>query len=171
MDYYQPAGFANPPLRSGHFLTSVFYSHQLATQTVAEMKTDRPEKEIILAGYLGLTDFLTLQTNIAIIPDQTILELRDPQVGKDKLKFNIRPQVMLSYRPLSNLEIFGDFYFINQTTDYGEKGTMRDVPVEIDPITGIPIYEPRLVFQPAGPSIEFESTMIRFGFTYLGTLW
>ena len=172
MDYYQPVGFSNPPLRSGNFLTTVYYYHQLATLTQNNLETDTPKREINVAGYFGLTDNLTVQTNLIFYPEQTIYELGEPQVGKDKLKFNIRPQVTHSYRPLSNFEIFTDLSIINQTIEYGEKEFLRDVPVAYDPLTGEPtIVEQRLVFQPALPAVKSESTVIRFGFTYLGTLW
>jgi hypothetical protein len=78
LDFYQPIGFVNPPLRSGHFITSAFYSQQNATTTQVGLKSDRLEQKIALIGYLGLTDYLTLQTNFTLFPDQTIYELPDP---------------------------------------------------------------------------------------------
>ena len=171
MDYYLPVGFVNPPLRSGHFLTSIFYFNQYTTITQEGLKTDTPKREISLIGYLGLTDYLTLQTNVTLIPDQTIYKLHHPQAGKDKLEFNIRPQFKLSYRPVSNFEIFGDLYFTDHTTEFGEKSRLQDVVVGIDPISGDPIIEKTLITQPALPSLQSQSTVVRFGFTYLGTFW
>jgi hypothetical protein len=72
---------------------------------------------------------------------------------------------------VSNLEIFGDVYFMDQTTKFGERNMIQDVIVGIDPASGDPIFEQQVVSQPAIHPVQPESTVVRFGFTYLGTIW
>jgi len=123
-----------------------------------------------LNGYLGITDQLTLRTNLILSPDQTVHKISKGGKGEDKNKFYFSPQITLSFRPSSGIEIFGDIAYLDMERMFGPTQEYRSVPVGYDS-TGSVIYDRLLVTSPALPKIDYKSAKFKIGITYFGKLW
>jgi hypothetical protein len=170
IEYYVPAGFINPLLKSGQLITSLFYFGDQITTKQDMDKTKFSSKDINFLGYLGITDKLTLKTRLVLSPPQTIEEFVEGGTGGNKNKFSISPELSLSYRPKINFEIFSSIYYSNKTTQIGERGYYVEMPV-VDPNTGNIIYQRVLVTAPARPDLNTTNTTVILGFSYIGKLW
>jgi hypothetical protein len=170
LQYYIPAGFINPLLKSGEFVSSLYYFHdQIQTeQDISRIKYSR--RDINFLGYLGITDKITLKTRFIISPPQTIQEVIEGGIGEKTSNFSFSPEITFSYRPISNIEIFSSVYYSDQTNQIGEQGYYGEVPVGVDS-TGNVIYERRLVTQSAQPDLNSKNTTFFIGFSYIGKLW
>ncbi len=168
--YYIPAGFTNPLLKSGEFISSLYYfNDQIQTkQDISKIQYSR--KDINFLGYLGITDNITLKTRFIISPSQTVQEVIEGGVGEKTNNFSFSPEITLSYRPKANLEIFSSVYYSDQTIQIGEQGFYDEVPVGVDS-TGNVIYERRLVSQAVQPDLKSKNTTFFIGFSYIGKLW
>jgi len=169
LDYYIPAGFNNPMLKSGQFITSLYYTHSGSTTDVEEMITENSTKNWQFVGYLGLAEGFTLRADIGFYPEQTASEITSGGAGEQKHTFHLRPDIILSYRPTSTLEIFGNFSYGKYTQQIGPRSVYQDVPVGVNP-DGSYIYERRLVTQ-TGFDVDIKFTSIRMGISYYGNLW
>ena len=169
-DIYIPAGFNNPFLKSGKFITSLYYYNYNSGFEYGGQEDKLTNYNLNLVGYLGLTDQITLKTNIVYSPTQTYSKITKGGVGEDKSDLYLSPQIVLSYRPSNSIEIFGDFFYQNQTVVMGNKSVYQDVPIGVDGNGNI-IYEKRLITQPSlGNSIS-KTTTFRMGISYFGNLW
>lgn len=169
-DYFIPAGFNNPFLKSGQFVTSLYYFQSAGETSILEdSKTRSAERNINFTGLLGLTDHLTFRTDIAVYPKQTVYEIISGGSGSDKETLNIAPSLTLSYRPINNLEIFGNFDYRNFTRESGEKSRYQDVIVGVDN-EGNPVYE-RQLYSYTSPDYSVKSNSITIGISYLGKFW
>jgi len=168
--YYIPAGFTNPLLKSGEFVSSLYYfNDQIQTkQDISKIKYSR--NDINFLGYLGITDNITLRTRFIISPPQTIQEVIEGGIGEKTNNFSFSPEITFSYRPKANLEIFSSVFYSDQTIQIGEQGFYDEVPVGVDS-TGNVIYERRLVSQAAQPDLKSKNTTFFIGFSYIGKLW
>ena len=171
IEYYIPAGFANPLLKSGQIITNLYYfgDQTQIKQDVGKIKLSR--YDINFLGYLGLTDKITIKTRFILSPPQTIEEVTGESTGENTKNFSISPELTISYRPKINFELFSSIYYSNQTTNMGERGYYQDVPVGMDPITGEIIYEKRLMTYPAQPDLNTSEATFILGFSYIGKLW
>ena len=169
LDYYIPAGFNNPLLKSGQFITSLYYTESKSVHDYADGGTENSSKNWQFVGYLGLAEGLTLRADLGFYPEQTISEITSGGAGEDKQTFHLRPDIVLSYRPTSTLEIFGNFSYGMFTQQNGPRSLYQDVPVGVNP-DGSYIYERRLVTQP-GWDVDIKFTSIRMGISYYGTIW
>ena len=169
-DIYIPAGFNNPLLKSGNFITSLYYYN---SNTLSEYD-DREDKlanyNFNLVGYIGVTDQITLKTIFVYSPAQTYSEITKGGMGEDKSKSYLSPQIVLSYRPSNSIEIFGDFFYQKQTREFGDKSFYQDVPVGVDDQGNI-IYEKQLVTQYSAGSSNYRTTAVKIGISYIGNLW
>ncbi len=169
LDYYIPAGFTNPLLKSGQFITSLYYTQSRSITDYADQGTERSDKNWQFTGYVGLAEGLTLRADLGFYPEQTISEITSGGSGEDKRTFYLRPDIVLSYRPTGTLEIFGNFSYGKYTQQIGPRSLYQDVPVGVNP-DGSYIYERRLVTQP-GWDTDIKFTSIRMGISNYGNLW
>lgn len=121
-------------------------------------------------GYLGLTDFLTLSTRVAVYPDQKIQWETNGSTLKRKTDLYVNPEITLSYRPIEDLEIFGTYNYRQYTITEGPYSFLQEVPIGVDP-TGTVIYEEREVYTEGMDPIDTSTYFFRFGLTYSGKLW
>jgi hypothetical protein len=169
MEFYQPVGFNNPLLKSGQFITTLYYYN-----TSSKYVRDLDEYKNILksfsfASFLGITDAITLNVKLSLYPEQTIFE-RIVVSGTDQQNFNIKPEFVLSYRPIGNMEIFGSVLYNKNTTVFGEQTLLALVPF-IDPQTGEVIYQTSEVTYGGAPDLTFSNTTFTIGISYNGQLW
>ena len=59
----QPVGYQNPFLKSGQFISNLYFNSYRNTTDYELGDSNLGEYGINLSGYLGLTDFLTVSTN------------------------------------------------------------------------------------------------------------
>lgn len=171
LEFMQPVGYQNPFLKSGQFIASLYsYSYQSETEYSDYDRYFR-NNNINLVSYLGLTDYLTLATRIAIYPDQKINWSEGNSTQKRKNNFNINPELTLSYRPANSLEIFSSFNYRQYTTTEGPYSYLQSVPVGFDSTTGSIIYEERMFQVTAMNPMKTSSYFFKFGLTYFGRLW
>ena len=83
---------------------------------------------------------------------------------------NVNPQIMLSYRPIRSLEVFGSVDYHQTETTVSARSFTTDFPV-FDPQTGLYTYEERIVNLDAEPPYKTTHYLLRFGLTYSGKLW
>ena len=171
LNFYIPAGFRNPLLQGGQFISSLYFYGDQITTTQDIKKTRNSMNDVNFLGYLGITEKITLKTHFVISPSQTIQKVLEGGMGENTRNFSFSPEITLSYRPLMNLEVFGSVYHSNQTTRFGERGEYIEVPVGTDPITGEVIYEKRLVTFPGQPDLESFNSTFLVGLSFVGSLW
>jgi len=169
-EIYIPAGFNNPFLKSGKFITSLYYYNYNSYSAYADREDKSTNYNLNLVGYIGLTDQITLKANFVYSPAQTYSEITEGGMGEDKSKSYLSPQIVLSYRPSNSIEIFGDFYYQKQARELGDKSFYQEVPVGVDE-DGNLIYEKRLVTQPGVGSLNYRTTSFKIGISYMGNLW
>jgi hypothetical protein len=170
MDIYIPAGFNTPFLKSGKFITSLYYYNTNTVSEYGDQENQLANYNLNLVAYVGLTDQMTLKTNFIYTPAQTFSEILAGGMGKDKLESYFSPQFVLAYRPTKSIEIFGDYFYQSQTRVIGDKSLYQDVPVGVDGDGNI-IYERQLVAQPGLGNIMTRTTTFRIGISYIGSLW
>lgn len=73
MDYMIPLGYQSPFLKSGQYVTSLYYysynnENESASETLPYM-VNHGEYSVNFLGYLGLTDYITLSTRLGIYPE------------------------------------------------------------------------------------------------------
>jgi hypothetical protein len=167
----QPVGYQNPFLKSGQYIAGLYYySYQSETEYSNYDRYSR-NNNINLVSYLGLTDYLTISTRIAIYPDQKINWSEGNSTQKRKTNFNINPELTLSYRPVNCLEIFSSFNYRQYTTNEGPYSYLQSVPVGFDSTTGSIIYEEQMFQVEAMDPMKTSSYFFKFGLTYSGRLW
>jgi hypothetical protein len=170
-----PIGYQNPFLVSGQFITTLYY-YSNSNRTESPFDGDKSiyvdrEYSVRWAGYLGLTNSLTLSTKLFVYPGQKIYWGEGVSNEKNTKKPNLNPQVTLSYRPLNDLEIFGSINYRRSETLFSPYTYQTMVPVGIDPETGVVVYGPSKVTVGAAPQLEQKLTVVKVGFTYSGCLW
>lgn len=170
LDYYIPAGFNNPFLKSGQFITTFNYYQHRSVMDNQEQESANLSKNWQFSGYLGLIDGFTLRADLSFYPSQTVSEIVSGGAGESNHTSYISPTIVLSYRPTGTLEIFGDLTYSNYTRQQGPRTYYQDVPVGVNP-DGSLIYERRPVTQPALPDMDIKYTSIRMGISYYGNLW
>ena len=170
LEYMQPVGYQNPLLKSGQFISSLYYFSKQSETEYSGHNTHFEDNNINFFGYLGLTDFLTLSTRLSIYPSQKIQWETGESTMKRKTDFYINPELTLSYRPIQYLEIFGSFNYRQYTITQGPYSFLQSVPVGIDS-TGTVIYEERMAQVDGMDPMDSSSYYLRFGLTYSGKLW
>jgi hypothetical protein len=176
LQYYRPVGFQNPLLKSGQFISSISYYHSAIESTwdtndLSYTDTRQSDQYLDMFGYLGLTDNLTINANLNVYPSQIYNEIIKNGSGKNKIKLNVRPNIVLSYRPNANIEIFGNLYYINETRKQGDQTVSGLVPIGYDPNTGEAIYETAFFKRSGLPDLNINGNNFRLGITYIGELW
>jgi len=170
LEFMQPVGFQNPFLKSGQLISSLFYYERQAEIDFTNNDVHTGDKNFNFNGYLGLTDFLTLSTRVALYPDQKIQWETDGSTRKRKTDLHVNPEITLSYRPIEALEIFGTYNYRQYTTTQGAYSYMQEVPIDVDS-TGTVIYEEREVHTEGMNPVDTRTYFFRFGLTYAGKLW
>ena len=171
LEFMQPVGYQNPFLKSGQYITSLYYYSRITETERSDNLTKTGEYNINLIGYLGLIDNLTLKTLITVHPYQKIYWYSEGGSGNDKSKFYVDPEFTISYRPIEFLEIFGSCNFSQYEIDRGPYSYYISTLVGYDPETGAAIYEPRLVTTQDKSVYDYTNYRFRFGLTYSGRLW
>jgi len=170
LELMQPVGYQTPFLKSGEFISNLYYFSMQSKMERTNYITKSGEYNINFTGYLGLTDNLVLRTHISAFPGQKISRYTKGSKGNDRIDFYIDPEITISYRPIRYLEIFGSF----QYTQYEiTRGPYYDYMtfVEIDPETGIATYNERLAVTRDEAVSDISTYRVRFGLTYAGGLW
>ena len=170
-EYYIPAGFQNPLLKSGQFISGMYYYHYQVASLREGSETTDYSKNINMTGYLGITDRITLRTKFIVSPEQNVQEVTKGGKGTSTSVFNINPQLTVSYRPVNKMEIFSSIDIWNTKNTFGDRTVSEDVPIGIDPETGEMIYERRTIVQPALPDIKRKGFIFMIGINYCGQLW
>ena len=68
-DIYIPAGFNNPFLKSGKFITSLYYYNNSSFSEYDEREDKLTNYNLNLVGYMGLTDQITLKANFVFFQE------------------------------------------------------------------------------------------------------
>jgi len=171
LEYMQQVGYQNPFLKSGQFISNLYFYSFGNTSERDLGDTNFGEYSINLSGYLGLTDYLTFSTRITAYPEQKTYWRSGGEEGKREQSFNINPQITLSYRPMDYLEIYGSFdYQQYEITSYPES-YYTSFPAGVDTTTGQIIYENRKIIMDAQEPYTTSRYNFRFGLTYSGRLW
>jgi len=170
LNIYIPAGFRNPLLQRGQFISSLYFYGDQVTTTQDIKKTRYSRNDINFLGYLGITENITLKTHFIISPSQTIQKVLEGGKGENISSFSLTPEITLSYRPNMNVEIYSSVYYSNQTTRFGERGEYVEIPVGTGPITGEIIYETRLVSFPGQPDLDTSNSTFIVGLSFMGKL-
>ncbi|MBN1407911.1 MAG: hypothetical protein JW956_08985 [Calditrichaceae bacterium] len=170
LEFMQPVGYQNPFLKSGQYITSLYYYSYESNYRYSNDTHHNGSKYINIAGFLGLTDFLTLSTKIAVYPNQKMQWDTGESTMKRETDFYINPEITLSYRPIKSLEIFGSYNYRQYTITQGPYSYLQDVPIGIDS-TGTVIVEERRVYDSGMDPYDTSSYFFRFGLTYSGRLW
>ncbi len=171
LEHYLPVGFHNPLLKSGQYIFSVAYNNSNQENDQAGSTFEYGQRYLNAFGYLGMTDRITLSTNLNLFPRQTIWQSRGDNEGCDREDLNLSASVALSYRLHHGFELFSKFFYNRYKIDYGDRTYLTTVPVGIDPNTGAVIYEQRRILQPGPPDLRLTSTAFRIGLTFVGSLW
>jgi hypothetical protein len=170
LEYMQPVGYQNPFLKSGQFISSLYYYTLQTESDFTNSDVHTGDKNFNFTGYLGLTDFLTLSTRVVVFPDQKIHWETDGSTMKRNTDFYVNPEITLSYRPIEALEIFGSYNYRQYTISQGPYSFLQDAPIGADS-TGTIIYEERKVYTEGMNPIDTNTYFFRFGLTYSGKLW
>lgn len=171
LEFMQPVGYQNPFIKSGQFIANLyFYAHQSETEQTNYTRHN-DIKNVNFISYLGVTDYITVSTRIAIYPAQKVVWESEGSTLKTENDFHINPELILSYRPIQSLEIYGSFNYRQYTTTQGPYTTYTDFPIGIDPETGNIIYELREINVEGRDPIDTSIYFLRFGLTYSGKLW
>ena len=170
LEFMQPVGYQNPFLKSGQYITSLYYYMHESESNYSNYISHIGSEYLNLTGFIGLTDFLTLSTKIAVYPPQKIQWYTGENTMKRKNDFSVNPEITLSYRPIKSLEIFGSYNYRQYTTTQGPYIYMQDMPIGIDS-TGAVIVDEVRVFSPGMDPMDTSSYFFRFGLTYSGKLW
>ena len=171
LEFMQPVGYQNPFLKSGQFITNLyFYAHQSETEQTNYTRYNG-SKNVNFIGYLGLTDYITISTRIAIYPTQKVVWESEGSTLKTENDFHFNPEFILSYRPVESLEIYGSFNYRQYTTTQEPYTTYTDFPIGIDPETGDIIYELQEINVEGRDPFDTSIYFLRFGLTYSGKLW
>ena len=133
-DYYVPITYRNPILKSGQFMTNLYYSRTMSTTTHQGDESENMSYNFNLVGYIGITNWLTFSSRLVFYPEQTMAKYTGSQIGEDTKKQAFNPEFTLSFRPVNYLEIFGSLSLVKDNMAFGEKM----VPGYEDPVTGIP---------------------------------
>jgi hypothetical protein len=170
IEHMQPVGYQNPFLRSGQFISGLYYYQSERVSDYTNEKSHFGDKNLTFAGYLGLTDFLTLSTRISVYPNQKIQWYTGESTMKRETDFYISPQLTLSYRPAEYLEIFSSLNYYKYTITQGSYTALQPVSI-LDPETGQIIVEERMVQMEGMDPTDINSYFFKFGLTYSGRLW
>lgn len=165
MDYFVPISYHNPLLRSGQFMTSLYYSQNNSKTEMSTYDSERKEYSMNFAFFLGLTDWMTLSSRLRYIPQQTITEMTGDRLQEDTQDAAFHPEFVLSLRPKPNFEIFSSVSLLRDQYTIGGATVQVDY---IDPVTGIPIpYEQTI----PGYDYKISGYELRCGLSYAGRLW
>ena len=161
-DYLVPINYHNPLLRSGQFMTSLYFSQNNLKTELNSHNSESKDYSVHFACFLGLTDWMTLSTRLRYIPEQTILEMTGDRVQEDTQDATFHPEFILSLRPKPNIEIFGSVFLFRNQYAVGDA-----IKRSIDPISGYPM--PDILI----PGYDFKTSgyELRCGFSYAGSLW
>ena len=171
LEYLQPVGYQSPFLKSGQFISNLyFYSHQ-SESNHSLYETNMGNYNLNFSGYLGLTDYLTLTTRLGIYPAQKTSWSTGSRTNKTEDNLNFNPQLILSYRPIEFLEIFGSVDYRQYSKTQGPYTYVLETAVGVDPQSGEIIYEERTIDLEGMGTYETTRYAIRFGLTYAGKLW
>ena len=174
LEHMIPVGYQSPFLKSGQFITSMYYnSYSTKFERLGddiEGWTRFGEYSVNMVGYLGLTDNLTLSTKLFFYPKQNINWTNEDGNGENSNNFNVSPELTLSFRPYSGLEVFGTFHYQGTTTEYGPYTYFSNEPIGIDE-DGNVIYELRERTMSPGADLETQHIRFKVGLTYSGRLW
>ena len=172
LEYMIPAGFNNPLLRSGQYITSLYIMDRYSKTDIKEDKigSERGEYSFNFSSYVGLTDRLTLSARLYFYPEQTLGKSLYGGGGDQMSSFRLTPSFVLSYRPKDNFELFSAFDYSYYTVSYKASRTTLAHVIGVDEF-GNPIYGNDAVFIPANPDMEVMSAVMRLGVTFTGSLW
>jgi len=168
--FFIPAHFQNPLLKSGNFIAGIYYNNQRSDIQLEEQVTRNTTKNFTFSGILGITNNLTVRGQLDLYPSQYSSKIVAGGSGGTKNNFYLRPQLVVSYRPVKSVEIFGDVFVRNFSIENGPKSTYQDVPVGVDNEGNI-ILDRRLVTQPGYANTEVESLIYKIGVSINGSLW
>ncbi len=96
LDYFVPAGFNNPFLKSGQFIAGLFYDQSRTTMSFENEESANSSKRWQFIGYLGLIDGLTLRADLSLYPKQTVYEITSGGAGETENTSYLRPNIALS---------------------------------------------------------------------------
>ena len=164
-DYFVPISYHNPLLKSGQFMTSLYFSQNNLKTELTSHDSESKDYSMHFSCFLGLTDWMTLSTKLRYIPEQNILEMTGDRLQEDTQKNTFHPEFILSLRPKPNFEIFGSFFLFRNQYSIGD-ATLQTYM--IDPGTGEAIP-----FEQTTPGFDYKISgyELRCGFSYAGRLW
>ena len=170
LEHMLPVGYQSPFLKSGQFISNLyFYSHQ-SESNHSSYETNHGNYNLNFSGYLGLTDYQTLTTRIGVYPAQKTIWSTGSRTDKIENNLHFNPELILSYRPIKFLEVFG-------SVDYREYETTQEPYTYLtersryDPNTHEIIYEEYMVEIEGMDPYKTTRYFVRFGLTYSGRLW
>ncbi len=172
LEHMVPVGFNNPFLKSGQYITSLYFQNNSSEESRPESESgiERNAYSINMRSYLGLTDNITLSAALHFFPEQTISEGLYGTGGDATNSFYVQPEVVLSYRPTTAMEIFGSFNFSDYSRSYkASRGTTKRI-IGIDE-NGEPIYGKEEFTIPPFPDSMQKSVSFNVGVTVSGQLW
>jgi len=172
IEHMIPAGFNNPFLKSGEYISTFYFNSLNSESNVNEGISGfrRDEYSLNMRSYLGITDDITLSTRLFVFPKQTVSKSMFGDGGDRINTFNIRPEIILSYRLEKNIEIFGAIDYLKYTSSFKDSYFTATVPVGQDGSGNI-IYEEREVVQLAMSDRSNSFANIKVGVTITGNLW
>ena len=170
LEYMQPVGYQSPFLKSGQFISNLYFNSHQSESNYSSYERNMGNYNLNFSGYLGLTDYLTLTTRLGIHPAQKTIWSTGSRTDKMENNLNFNPELILSYRPIEYLEIFGSVDYRKYETTQGPYTYLTERP-RYDPNTHEIIYEERMVEIEGMDPYKTTRYIVRFGLTYSGKLW
>jgi hypothetical protein len=172
LEHMIPVGYNNPFLKSGQYITSLYFSGHFSEYDNKETQngTQSRQYSVNFTGLIGLTNKVTLATHLNFYPEQT-LDKRLYGGGGDRISnFYVSPAFVLSYRPKENLELFSSVDYSNYSLSFNDSKSSIPRIIGLDEF-GNPVYSEDTIIIPAQSDIDVMSAFIRVGITYSGKLW